>query len=97
MSRPVQSQEMSNATPPNVLDAFRNYLDIPLQVIIELGSTRLKIRDLLALEPGSVIMLSQAIGADLSVNVNNVCIGRGLVIPLDDRACVRITELVTEQ
>ncbi|HZS49126.1 MAG TPA: FliM/FliN family flagellar motor switch protein [Blastocatellia bacterium] len=96
MSVIVQSQETHSTIPQGLMEPFADFLDIPLQVFVELGTTKMKIRELLALEVGSVVGLSQVIGGDLLVYVNNVCIGQGLVIALDDRTCIRITELNAE-
>ena len=89
-------QQTGNAQPIATADPFQGFLDVPLEVIVDLGTTKIKISDLLTIEPGSVIGLTQLIGADLAVYVNNVRIGRGAIVALEDRTCVRITELLAE-
>jgi len=95
MSANIHSQAVNNAA-ITTADPFQGFLDVPLDIIVDLGTTKIKISDLLTIEPGSVIGLSQMIGADLTVSVNNVRIGRGAVVALEDRTCVRITELLAE-
>ena len=79
--------------PEGVPEEFFDFLDIPLEVLIELGRTRRRIRDILALERGSILELPQSAGEELGVYVNNICIGRGIVVVMDDRIGVRITEM----
>ena len=95
MSSQLHSQAAGNAAMASA-DPFHGFLDIPLEINVDLGTTKIKISDLLTIEPGSVIGLSQMIGADLTVYVNNVRIGRGAIVALEDRTCVRITELLAE-
>ena len=95
MSSSLHTQP-TNHTPMATADPFQGFLDIPMEVIVDLGTAKIKISELLTIEPGSVIGLSQMVGADLSIYVNNVRIGRGAIVALEDRTCVRITELLAE-
>lgn len=68
--------------------------DVDLQVTVELGRMRLKVRDLLRLVEGSVVELDRAAGAPVDVLANGSLIARGDVVVVDDELGVRITELV---
>lgn len=70
------------------------HLDVPLDVHIELGRTNLRIREILALEKDSVIQLPQPAGEELNVLVNNACIGCGIVVVMEDKTGIRVTELI---
>ena len=68
--------------------------DVPLRVTVELGRTRLLVRDVLALRNGSVIELDRPAGGAVDLLVNGVLIARGEVVVVDERFGVRISEVV---
>jgi flagellar motor switch protein FliN/FliY len=70
--------------------------DVPLDVTIELGRTRLNISELAArLGPGSIITLDKPTGAPLDVRVNSRLIARAEAIAIGERTGIRIVELVS--
>jgi flagellar motor switch protein FliN/FliY len=68
-------------------------LDIPLEVTVELGRTKMPIRDLLRLGPGSAVSLSRLEGEPVDILANNKLIARGVVLVKDDKYGIRITEI----
>ena len=70
-------------------------LDIPVQVTVELGRTRIPIRNILQLAQGSVIELEAAAGAPMDVLVNGCLIAQGEVVVVNDRFGVRLTDVVS--
>ncbi|QBI21247.1 flagellar motor switch protein FliN [Egibacter rhizosphaerae] len=68
--------------------------DVNLEVTVELGRVRMRVRDLLQLSEGSVLELDRAAGAPVDVLVNGSVVARGDVVVVDDELGVRITELV---
>lgn len=68
--------------------------DVSLDVSVELGHVRLRVRDLLALTEGSVIEVDRAVGAPVDVLANGSLIARGDVVVVGDELGVRITELL---
>ena len=69
--------------------------DIPLEVAVELGRTRLLIRDILDLSPGSIIELDKLAGEPVDLFANGMLMARGEVIVIDDNFGVRVTEIIT--
>ncbi len=69
--------------------------DIPLEVTVELGRTRLLIRDILDLSPGSIIELDKLAGEPVDLFANGLLLARGEVIVIDDNFGVRVTEIIT--
>lgn len=69
--------------------------DIPLEVTVELGRTRLLIRDILDLSPGSIIELDKIAGEPVDLFANGLLVARGEVIVIDDNFGVRVTEIIT--
>ena len=69
--------------------------DIPLEVTVELGRTRLLIRDIMDLSPGSIIELDKLAGEPVDLFANGLLVARGEVIVIDDNFGVRVTEIIT--
>ncbi|MCU1374439.1 MAG: flagellar motor switch protein FliN [Actinomycetia bacterium] len=68
--------------------------DVELGVTVELGRTRMLLREILQLAPGSVIELDRAAGGPVDLLVNNTLIARGEVVVIDEEFGIRITEVV---
>jgi flagellar motor switch protein FliN/FliY len=69
-------------------------LDIPVQLTIELGRTKLPIRNLLHLAQGSVVELDRLAGEPLDVLVNGTLIAQGEVVVVNDKFGIRLTEVI---
>ncbi len=76
-------------------DGLGRVRDIPLEVTVELGRTRLLIRDILDLTPGSIIELDKIAGEPVDLFANGMLVARGEVIVIDDNFGVRVTEIIT--
>jgi flagellar motor switch protein FliN/FliY len=72
-------------------------LDVPLNVDVELGRTRMTIQDLLALGPGSIIELDKVAGSPLDILVNDRLLARGEAVVVNDKFGIRITDIVSPQ
>jgi len=70
-------------------------LDIPLQVSVQIGATRMLIRELLQLGQGSVIELDKLAGEPMDVLVNNKLVARGEVVVVNDKFGIRLTDVVS--
>jgi flagellar motor switch protein FliN len=68
--------------------------DVEMGVTVELGRTRMLVRDVLSLSPGSVIELDRAAGSPVDILVNGTMIARGEVVVIDEEFGVRITEVI---
>ena len=67
--------------------------DIPLQVSIEIGRMRLRVRDLMKLAPNSVVELKRPAGEPFDICINGVQVARGEVIVVEQSSGVRIIEV----
>ena len=70
-------------------------LDIPLEVSVELGRTKMIINDMLKLGQGSVIELSKIAGESLEILANQKPIARGEVVVVNEKYGVRLTEVIS--
>jgi flagellar motor switch protein FliN/FliY len=68
--------------------------DVEMEVTVELGRTRLPIKELLTLQPGMVVELERAAGAPIDVLVNGRRIASGEVVVVDEEFGIRIVEIV---
>lgn len=69
-------------------------LDVPLQVTVELGQCKKSIKEILAFNIGSVIVLNKLAGEMVDVLVNGKLFARGEVVVIDDNYGVRVTEII---
>src|SRR2546422_1189378 len=74
---------------------FELLLDIPLEVTVEMGRTRLPLRALLQLGAGSVIELGKLAGEPLDLLVNGKPIARGEAVMVNDKFGVRLTDVIS--
>ena len=83
----------------NALTNARNdidmILDIPVQLTVELGRTRIAIKSLLQLAQGSVVELDGLAGEPMDVLVNGCLIAQGEVVVVNDKFGIRLTDIIT--
>lgn len=70
-------------------------LDIPLEISVELGRTKMLISDLLQLGQGSVIEISKLAGEPLEILVNQKLVARGEVVVINEKFGVRLTDIIS--
>ncbi len=70
-------------------------LDIPLELSVELGKTKMLVNDLLQLGQGSIIELNKLAGESLEVYINQKLIARGEVVVVNEKFGVRLTDVIT--
>ncbi|MCW3479443.1 flagellar motor switch protein FliN [Neisseriaceae bacterium JH1-16] len=70
-------------------------LDIPVQITVELGRTKIAIRNLLQLAQGSVVELDGLAGEPMDVLVNGCLIAQGEVVVVNDKFGIRLTDIIT--
>ena len=76
-------------------DNLEFILDIPLQVSVELGRTKMLVNEILKLGQGSVIELTKLAGESLEILVNQKAIARGEVVVVNDKYGIRLTEIIS--
>ncbi len=70
-------------------------LDVVLDATVELGRSRLSVRDILGLGPGSVVELDKLAGEPADLLINGKLLARGEIVVIDDDFGIRITEILT--
>jgi flagellar motor switch protein FliN/FliY len=74
---------------------FEMILDIPVQLTVELGRTKISIRNLLQLGHGSVVELDGMAGEPMDVLVNGTLIAQGEVVVVNEKFGIRLTDIIT--
>ena len=98
-SKPAEPAEFAELSPgtaaPGTSSDLDFILDIPLEVTVEIGRTKMLINDLLQIGQGSVIELNRLAGEPLDILVNNKLIARGEVVVVSEKFGIRITDIVS--
>jgi flagellar motor switch protein FliN/FliY len=76
---------------------FDMILDIPVNLTVELGRTKISIRNLLQLAHGSVVELEGMAGEPMDVLVNGTLIAQGEVVVVNEKFGIRLTDIITPQ
>lgn len=84
-------------TAPVQNQGFELILDIPVHLTVELGRTKISIRNLLQLAHGSVVELDGLAGEPMDVLVNGTLIAQGEVVVVNDKFGIRLTDIITPQ
>jgi flagellar motor switch protein FliN/FliY len=101
-----ETQELETAVEGNEAEPLQSFdamvsadvlQSVPVTLSVEVGRTRLKIRDLLRLKQGSVIELERNAGEPLDLLVNNTVVAQGEVVLVNDRYGVRLTRILPSE
>ena len=94
-----EAQVFSELSGQNIATETENdidfILDIPVQLTVELGRTKIAIKNLLQLAQGSVVELDGMAGEPMDVLVNGCLIAQGEVVVVNDKFGIRLTDIIT--
>lgn len=93
--RPIQFETLESVPPIEGPSNLNLLLDVPLALSVELGSTKMRIREILELGIGSVIELDRLAGELVDILVNGKLIAKGEVVVIDENFGVKITDIVS--
>jgi len=91
---PVEFAPFSDAPTPETRNDIALLHDIVLNLTVELGRTRMTVRDVLALGPGAVVELDKLAGEPVDISVNGTFVAKGEVVVVDEKFGVRVTEII---
>ena len=92
---PASFQNFSPTLASGAGNDINMILDIPVQLTVELGRTRIPIKHILQLAQGSVVELEAMAGEPMDVLVNGYLIAQGEVVVVNDKFGIRLTDIVT--
>jgi len=84
---PVESPDSEKT-----IEELHHFLDIPVRISIHLGMRTMKVRDILQLQPSSIIELPKSAGENVDILMNNRLIAFGEVMQLEDCTGIRLTD-----
>jgi flagellar motor switch protein FliN/FliY len=87
--------DTTGAAVPSAANNLDMILDIPVNLTVELGRTKIAIRNLLQLAQGSVVELDGLAGEPMSVLVNGTLVAQGEVVVVNDKFGIRLTDIIT--
>ncbi len=88
------AESSENAATPRGFDMI---MDIPVALTVELGRTKISIRNLLQLAHGSIVELDGLAGEPMDVLVNGTLIAQGEVVVVNEKFGIRLTDIITPQ
>lgn len=94
-SGPALFPRLDGGAAPANRDEIDLVLDIPVQLTVELGRTRIPIKHILQLAQGSVVELDALAGEPMDVLINGFLIAQGEVVVVNDKFGIRLTDIVT--
>lgn len=96
-AQPVEFVEFKKRGEPQERANLELLFDVTLPLVVELGRTRLSVREILDLGPGSIIELDKLAGEPVDLYVNDVLFARGEVVVIEENFGIRITEIVSPE
>ncbi len=93
--QPVFEQFSREQNSPGARQDIDLILDIPVQITVELGRTRMPIKQVLSMAQGTVIELDGLAGEPMDLLVNGCLIAQGEVVVVNEKFGIRITDIVT--
>jgi flagellar motor switch protein FliN len=96
-AQPAVFEQFGGGERTAAMHDFDMILDIPVAMTVELGRTKISIRNLLQLAHGSVVELDGLAGEPMDVLVNGTLIAQGEVVVVNDKFGIRLTDIITPQ
>ncbi len=91
---PLQNLQADNTTNGGTAN-LEAILDIPVSLAVEIGQTKISIKNLLQLNQGSVVELERLAGEPLDVKVNNTLVAHGEIVVVNEKYGIRLTDIVS--
>ncbi|MDM7994851.1 MAG: FliM/FliN family flagellar motor switch protein [Acidobacteriota bacterium] len=76
-----------------VMDEVHHFLDVPMKITVQLANCNMKVRDILQLQPSSIVDLPKSAGENVDILINERLIGFGEVMELEGCTGIRLTDL----
>ncbi|MDA8224615.1 MAG: flagellar motor switch protein FliN [Betaproteobacteria bacterium] len=92
---PTFQEFSSSSGPTGIHNDIDFILDIPVQLTVELGRTKISIKNLLQLAQGSVVELAGMAGEPMDILINGYLIAQGEVVVVNDKFGIRVTDIIS--
>ena len=94
-AKPLPLEQFGSSGAATAQNDLEMILDIPVQLTVELGRTKMPIKHLLQLAQGSVVELAGMAGEPLDVMINGFLIAQGEVVVVNEKLGIRLTDIIT--
>lgn len=91
---PLPTAQEGEGTVPENMRSITFLKDVEVNVTVELGSTKLPVREILKLQRGSVVELDRLVGEPVDLLINNTLLAKGEVIVINERFGFRIMKFI---
>ncbi|MBF0101557.1 MAG: flagellar motor switch protein FliN [Desulfobacterales bacterium] len=91
----MQSFEKKSEATDQVKRDLEFILDIPLELSVELGKSKMLVNDLLQLGQGSIVEINKLAGEPVEIYINRKLVARGEVVSISDKLGVRLTDIIS--
>jgi flagellar motor switch protein FliN/FliY len=88
---------MSQEINEKLVESWRNYLSLHVPLSVELGSTKLKVQEILEFDVETVIKLTRSTGEGVDVFADGHALLRGEIVAIEDRSAVRVSEIFIQE
>jgi len=95
--QPARFSALNSGSPSGATSNIELLLDVPLTLTVELGRTKMLIKDILDLTAGSIVELDKIAGESIDVLINNKLVAKGEVVVIDENFGIRITNIISPQ
>lgn len=82
------------AVPQHPVEDLRRLSEVPVEVTVEIGRTRMTVGEALGLHPGSIVALQRTSGEPVDLLVNGTLLARGEVVVIDEQFGLRVTQVI---
>ncbi len=93
----AQFQPLKGSAPVQPVGSMDLLMDVTVTAIVELGRSKMRIRDILQLGPGSIVELDCSAGEPVDLYVNDRLIAKGEVVVIDENFGFRVIQVVTRE
>jgi flagellar motor switch protein FliN/FliY len=91
-----ESQNINESSPSErMMEDLRHFQDVPMKITVQLANRSMKVRDILQLQPNSIVDLPKSAGENVDILVNERLIAFGEVMELEGSTGIRLTDLNT--
>jgi flagellar motor switch protein FliN len=84
------------STADKAMEDLHHFLDVPMKITIQLANRIMKVRDILQLQPSSIVDLPKSAGENVDILINERLIAFGEVMELEGSTGIRLTDLYTQ-
>lgn len=90
----TESQNTNEASSyEKIMEEVHHFLDVPMKITVQLANCNMKVRDILQLQPGSIVDLPKSAGENVDILINERLVGYGEVMELEGCTGIRLTDL----